>query len=185
MRYRVLILTVAILAFIRAGSGASTRPMTMDSLVRESELVIYGRALASRSVWDPATETIWTQTEFAVLDGAKGNPARTVMVSEPGGIIGDVGHLFPGVPRFDSGQEVVLFLYRTPANRLRVSGLMQGVYKVEQDRRSGEKSVRPAILKPEEVYEEGKGAPRSLSVGTSSHRLGEFLSSIRERASRR
>ena len=185
MRYRVLILTVAILTFFQAGSGASVRRMTMDSLVRASELVIYGRALASSSLWDPATETIWTQTEFAVLDGAKGNPARTIIVSEPGGIIGDVGHLFPGVPRFDSGQEVVLFLYRTPANRLRISGLLQGVYNVEQDRGSGEKLARPAILQREEVYEEGKGASRSLSLGASSQRLGEFLSSIRERASHR
>src|SRR5439155_5057357 len=134
MKYRFLIMAVAILILSRPGSGASVRRMTMDGLVRESELVIYGRALASRSLWDPATETIWTETEFAVLDGAKGNPARTVIVSEPGGNIGDVGHLFPGVPRFESGQEVVLFLYRTPANRLRISGLMQGVYNVEQDR---------------------------------------------------
>ncbi len=177
-------LGIYLLCVPQAASGATVRLMTLDSLIQESNVVIYGRVLGSRSVWDSTTQTIWTQTEFAVLDATKGASPRTVLVTEPGGIIGDVGQLFPGVPRFEANQEVVLFLYHASGNRLRVMGLLQGVYHVEQDHTTGERLARPAIMQREKVYEDGNVKGSRLNSGSPAPRLAEFLFFIRQKASR-
>ena len=107
---------IAVLCVARV-DGATVRPIAMTELVDRAESVIYARAVARRSFLDPPTRTVWTETEFLVLDGPKGNPGRTVVVTEPGGVVGDIGHLFPGVPHVALNQEVVLFLHRGDGGR--------------------------------------------------------------------
>src|SRR5437667_295376 len=117
--------------------GATSASVTLDALVAGSDMVVYGRVVGGLSFWDAATRTIWTSTQIAVLDAAKGRPGVTVLVTEPGGVVGDTGHLFPGVPRFAPNQEVVAFLYQAPGDRLRVVGLWQGIYGVSVDPATG------------------------------------------------
>ena len=145
---------------------------------------IFGWPGMGRLFWDAATRTIWTSTQIAVLDAAKGRPGATVLVTEPGGVVGDTGHLFPGVPRFAPNQEVVAFLYQAPGDRLRVVGLWQGIYGVSVDPATGERLARPAAGKPETVYQELRLLPPP-GAAPATRRLGELLLQIRERAGSR
>src|SRR5436309_3060330 len=130
---------LVLLASAAGEAGAATvRPMTLEELVRESQCVVYGRSVGSRSFWDSVTSTIWTETEFLVLDAPKGEVGRTVRITEPGGILGNTGHLIPGVPQFAADREAVVFLYAAPGNRLRVLGLGQGVYNVFREPATGD-----------------------------------------------
>ena len=167
-------------------SPAATIPeLTFDTLIQKSEYVVYGRAVGTRSFWDPATSTIWTETELVVLDEAKGHSGKTLVITEPGGVLGDIAHVFPGLPRFAGGEEVVLFLYAAPGKRIRVLGLRQGVYEVLRDPNSGERIVRPSVEHAELIVPDNRIALRSQPSDTRPRRLSEFLASVREKASNR
>jgi hypothetical protein len=186
---RVIFYTVVLGSLLqlnpRSSSAATVAVLTFDTLIQRSEYVVYGRAVGTRSFWDPATSTIWTETELLVLDGAKGRTGKTIVITEPGGVLGDIGHLFPGMPRFVGGEEVVLFLYSAPGNRIRVLGLQQGVYEVLHDRDSGERTVRPAVDHPELIVPDRRVASRSDPGQSRPRRLSEFLASVRNRVSNR
>jgi len=166
--------------------GAIFRRMSLDSLVQCSEYVIYGRIMETRAQWDPATATIWTRTEVLVIDGPKGQPGQSVAITEPGGILNGRGVLYPGTPQFKPGQEVVLFLYRAPGNRLRVTGLLQGVYAVVGDRLTGERMAQPVLPQPEAAYEDGSpGSQTVRGLPASQDHLSHFLYVIRQKAAKR
>src|SRR5688572_4315875 len=95
------IAAVLLAATAPVGRAATAREIALAELVDRSDAIVYARAVARRSFFDAPTRTIWTETELVVLDGPKGRPGRTVVVTEPGGVVGDVGHLFPGVPQLE------------------------------------------------------------------------------------
>jgi len=165
--------------------AGSLRWAGLDALVRDSDYVIYGRVVATRCVWDSATRTIWTQTDFQVLDGPKGNPKSTITVTEPGGVIGEVGHLFPGVPRFAETQEWVVFLYRASGDRLRVTGLSQGAYDVATDPVSAEKTVQLAVPQQLSVVESSAPPSKQNLPKMVTSRLRDFLGLVRQKVGSR
>lgn len=165
--------------------AATYRRMSLEALIQSSDIVIYGRVVESRAQWDAATGSIWTRTVLLVLDGPKGQAGTTVLVTEPGGTIEERGEFYPGIPQFLLDQEVVLFLYRAPGNRLRVTGLLQGVYTVAADRQTGERLARPGIPEPEMIYEEGSpGARSAFQAAGAAENLSRFLHTIRQKAIR-
>ena len=179
---RVLAGILAVLTIsVGLARGATVRRVGMDTLVARSDRIVYGRVVGSRAVWDSATQTIWTQTEVQVMDVAKGVAERTVTVSEPGGVIGDVGHLFPGVPSFRLNDEIVLFLHRAAGDRLRVTGMRQGVFAVIRDPASGQRIARPIEKQAEAVYEENAGPVPRAREFSEDCRLNDLLQSVRQR----
>jgi hypothetical protein len=136
--------------------GAAVRNMTLEEIITRSDCVIYGRVLGNRSVWDEATKSIWTLTEIQVLEIAKGKTGSVVIVKEPGGTLGNVGHLFPGIPKFESQREVVVFLYSAGANEYRVTGLGQGYFKVKSEPATQTKIAVPAVAVREPVFSSGR-----------------------------
>jgi hypothetical protein len=180
--YCSILLAVLFLSAICA-PAATYRSLSLDALVANSEYVVYGRVVASHVAWDSATKAIWTKTEIQVLDGAKGRPGNLIAVTEPGGVINGHGEFYPGTPQFRLNEEVVLFLYRAPGNRLRVVGSMQGIYNVSTDLSLGQRVVASAGQQIKTVYQSG-----STSLQTAKSRvaapqvLNSFLRTIREKA---
>jgi hypothetical protein len=179
-----------VLAFLAAMAGfvanaATVRRMSLDALVDSSDVIFHGRVIQCRSQWDPATGAIWTRTELRVLDATKGRAGTSIAVTEPGGIVGSRGELYPGVPHFKIGQEVVLFLYRAPGNRLRVTGLLQGVYTVCNDPQTGERMAVPAVPAAEVVFEGARPAQADPAATVVRESLSRFLYGIRLRAASR
>jgi hypothetical protein len=173
-----------IVALLTAGVlwPATVRRITMDTLVARSDRIVYGRVVASRAVWDPETRTIWTNTEIRILDVAKGSAGNTVTISEPGGVLGDVGHFFPGVPQFQLSQEVLVFLHGAAGNRLRVTGLRQGVYAITTDPATHERMARPMGKQAEPVMEDGSRAEtRAPREPIEDCRLEQLLQHVRQR----
>jgi hypothetical protein len=163
--------------------AATYRRMSLDELVQSSDYVIYGRVIDNHVEQDPATRTIWTKTELLVLDGPAGQVPSSIAVTEPGGVLDGRGELYPGIPQFSPGEEVVLFLYRAPGNRLRVTGLLQGVYFVAIDPQTGARMAQPAVPRREVVYEEGSPyAPKGALATAVGEKLSSFLFAIRQKA---
>jgi hypothetical protein len=103
---------------------------SVEQLVDTSERVVEGRVVRSWVAWDRARQFIWTHYEIAVSETIKGAPAPTVTVSEPGGALDGRTLVIPGVPQYTPGEEVVLFLHRTPIGYLRTNGYEQGRHRV-------------------------------------------------------
>jgi hypothetical protein len=176
-----LMLAVASLA-----ESATYRRMSLDSLIRSSDLVIYGCVAQNRSLRDAATGLIWTQTDIRVCDALKGRPGASITVTEPGGVREGIGEFYPGVPRFRPDEELVLFLYRTPQNRLRVTGAAQGIYAVRSNPQTGEKWVQPGENRAEIAYEEGSASGRRVGAQPGGKdRLSRFLYDIRQKVATR
>ncbi len=180
-RVSFAIIVIGLTAVMSGSATAATLPrIPLETLIARSEHIVYARVVASRSVWDPQTRTIWTETELRVMESAKGTSAGSLVVSEPGGVLGDVGHVFPGVPQFRLDEEVVVFLYRA-GNRLRVTGLGGGMYTVTRDGPTHVPVARPSASKSEAVFERGGPAFSRGGTADEAHRVDEFLYGIRQR----
>lgn len=132
MRKRALLFSRALILFL-GGSllHATLVPrMSVEQMIDDSELIVHGTVLRSWSGWDRARQFIWTHYELQVSDMIKGLPSARLVVSEPGGIVGETAMQIAGAPRYEVGEEVVLFLNRTPIGYLRSCGWGQGKFGV-------------------------------------------------------
>jgi hypothetical protein len=105
--------------------GAVAPRYTLEELAAHSEFIVHGRIAASRVAWDARHKYIWTHYDVAVIESIRGGPAA-IAVSEPGGSLDGVNQQFSGAVSYSAGEEVVLFLYRTPIGYLRTTGGLQG-----------------------------------------------------------
>ena len=131
---------VTTLALSLTVAGATLERLSLDEMTQKSTAIV--RAKAVSSVTSFVGSTIYTKTQFQVLERWKGPEAATVEVSEPGGTVGTRNQNYSGVPRFVNGQEVVLFLWTGPSGRTQVIGLTQGVFQVERSGSAEEEAVR-------------------------------------------
>jgi hypothetical protein len=104
--------------------------LSFDQLVATSEQIVHGRVERSWVAWDSSRRFIWTHYEVAVRDSVKGTAQARVIVSEPGGTLDGFTLAVPGAVRYTAGEEVVLFLHRTPIGYLRANGYEQGKFAV-------------------------------------------------------
>ena len=100
--------------------------MSDDELARASAAAVHARVVAVESSWD--ADTIYTYVTLDVLEawGLPGSPAR-IVVKQLGGAVEDVALKIGGQARFESGEEVFLFLDVRPRDHtLSVAGLEHG-----------------------------------------------------------
>lgn len=121
---------IALLFALNAGA-ASVPGLTFEQLTDRSELIVSGQVTRSWSDWDSAHKFIWTHYELSVSSVQKGAPGSTVVVSEPGGVVGVQGMNVAGAVRYQPGEQVLLFLQRMPNGYLRTTGWGQGKYTID------------------------------------------------------
>lgn len=146
---RTLIAPLAALALITGIASATTVvPITDESLVDDSALVVLGAVLRIESV-ELAGSRFVTRITLAVEQTLKGNvDGDEVVITEPGGDVGGRGAWIFGAPEFTVGERVVVFLSRAPDGTLATNGLGLGKYGVEADGLGGLRARR-SNLAPE------------------------------------
>ncbi len=127
---RLLGIAILLGAAVAPLSATLVERLTLEQLADRSERIVHGRCLRTWSAWDADHQAIWTHCEVEVADPLKGGAAKTVVVSEPGGVVDGVEMTIEGVSRFERGEEMVLFLYRVPNGLWRTRGLGQGKFRV-------------------------------------------------------
>lgn len=134
-RLAVLGLLVTIVVSVAASLAlASGRPVTVTDLARRADVVVVGRVAHAESGWDATRTTIATTVEVVVDETWKGGVTEDrVQVRHPGGRADGVESVVAEAPAFAPGERVLLFLARTPDDRLRVLWLWQGKFSVERD----------------------------------------------------
>jgi hypothetical protein len=84
--------------------------VTIEELVTRTPVIVHGTVHRSEANWDREHRSIWTWTEIVVREPLKGAAKTTVLVKQPGGVVGGLGQSVSGAARFEPGEEVVLFL---------------------------------------------------------------------------
>ncbi len=120
--------------FLLSTAGATSVPrLSFEQLTDKSEIVVAGQINRSWADWDTEHKYIWTHYELAVSTALKGNPGATVVLSEPGGVVGPRGMSVAGSVVYNPGDQVLVFLQRMPNGYLRTTGWGQGKYLLDKD----------------------------------------------------
>jgi hypothetical protein len=124
--------TLLVLAALFCGpSWATLVPaMTLEDLASQSQSVVHGKVARTWSAWDSSQQVIWTHYEVEVSDSLKGPAQSKLVLSEPGGTVGETSMLIAGTPVYEVGEEIVLFTEATPIGYARTCGWGQGKFKV-------------------------------------------------------
>lgn len=109
--------------------GTLVPRLSFEELVGESEAVVHGRVTTVRVAWDASHSSIWTYYEVLVEDALKGSAGPQIVIQEPGGELDGVRMEIVGAPRYEIGEEIVVFATRTPLG-LRTCGWGQGRFVV-------------------------------------------------------
>lgn len=125
-----------VLALVTMGAlsalGTTLIAMDVPALTRASELVVRGTVVRVEPRWTEDKRRIITDSEILVSEVLKGNlTGKTVVVMQPGGVLGDVGQMVHGTAKFSLGDEVVVFLEKR-GERAFVVGLAQGRFLVDR-----------------------------------------------------
>jgi hypothetical protein len=78
--------------------------------------------------WGSEHKFIWTRYEIGVDSIIKGTQERTVILSEPGGILNGLGMHVEGAVAYTPGEQVTVFLRRYPSGDKRTVGWGQGKF---------------------------------------------------------
>ena len=114
---------------------ASSLPqLSMEELVAQSDTIVSGHVVRAWAAMDAENRFIWTHYEIKVGATLKGQIQASVVVGEPGGTLHGVTLLAPGATQYTVGEEVSVFLYRTPIGYLRTTNYGQGKFVFSPDR---------------------------------------------------
>jgi hypothetical protein len=124
---------LSITLLLGASAGATTLLRTdVAELSSTSDTIVQGTVRRVESRWSGDGRRIVTDVEIQVTDALKGQAGGTVLVTQPGGTVGDIGQVVHGLARFTPGEEVVVFLTRRGKVSFQVSGMAQGKFQVRR-----------------------------------------------------
>lgn len=133
------ILFLAALTLLAIAANATTLArMRFEELAQQATAIARLRCLNAQSFW--LNGEIWTDTQFEVIDQAKGTLPATVTVRTLGGVIGNLHSRVEETPEFRPGEETYLFLWGE-GQPFRVLGWSQGTFRIARDRRTGAEAV--------------------------------------------
>lgn len=172
-------LPLFLVLLLGAGAAAATTlaRMNLDELAAAAHVVVRARCLGNETRWERGE--IWTFTSFEVIETLKGAVPRLLTVQLLGGQMEHLISTVDGVPRFRAGEEVILFLERTPANDFCVTSWAQGTFRIRRDAHTGQERVtqdssRLAVYDPAAREFQTKGV-RDLPIEVFRQRVAAAL----------
>jgi hypothetical protein len=142
------------------GTAETLPRLSFSKLLEDSSAVVHGRVVRHWTAWDANHEFIWTHYELRPTEILRGRRVGSYTISEPGGIIGEIGLNVSGSVPFTDGEEVVAFLHQVPNGFLRVTGGTQGKLLVVNTVAGKSVSGAPHLLRSTDM-EHLKSAIRS------------------------
>ncbi len=168
---------IAWLAVAALTLGATTvEELSFDEVVARSAAIVHGKVVGSRTSWDPERVAIWTHYDIQVRAALKGGPGSILTISEPGGEVDGKHMQIAGAPRYQIGEEVVVFAAETPIGYLRTCGWGQGKFQVLPA--AGAASGRVVQRAPLTVRTLSTGGERAVSPDDGRD-LAAFLARVR------
>ena len=121
---------------------SQSKPVTIEDLARNAEVVAVGQVRDLTSEWDESGTRIRTKVLLSVDQFVKGSGSgNTLTLYVPGGEVGSVGEIYSHMPTFKREEQVVVFAEQDKQHHYRVSGGQQGKLTIEKDQQSGKPMV--------------------------------------------
>jgi hypothetical protein len=133
-RFTTGLLLAAMFAVASTLTVASTfLKIDLPTLNRMSESVVHARVAEMHSAWNADGSMIFTDVTLEVLGRLRGTADSIVTVRVPGGTVGDFTSEMEGAPRFEEGEQVIVFLARWHDGVPMVAGYAEGLSFVHPD----------------------------------------------------
>ncbi len=107
----LLFALLLLLAPVGARASVMVRA-TLEELATEATLVVRGTVTSTEGRLSSDGRKIYTRAVIEVAQAWKGAASGSLIVHAPGGSFAGRGQLVHGAPRFDRGDDVVLFLQK-------------------------------------------------------------------------
>ena len=154
--------------------------LPLRELTRRVDLVVHGEVLGQTTRRESDGHTLWTRTRVRIVETFKGScPAGELTFDQLGGTLDGLTELIPGDASFQPGEEVVVFLARTPKGFV-LYGFSEGKFTVGYDPVLGSPLVRRDLSNVGLVTRGGQPLPASYAPA----RLEDFRAEIRSYANR-
>lgn len=130
---RLLLGIVCVVAVVAASAtvwASTVLKLDLESLVANSEQIVDGRVTKVQSKVEDGK--VYTYTTVNVEEGMKGaTTGETVTIKQLGGRTDELATWVPGVPHFQDGERVIVFLEKPARDALPVvTGMSQGKFRV-------------------------------------------------------
>ena len=122
---RVALCLAACLGPVR---GATLELLSLNDLISKSTTIVQAQVAASSASY--TGNVIYTHYKVSVLAQWKGPTQTAIDVMVPGGTAGGMRQTVPGVPQLVTGQQYVLFLWKSSQGRTYIMGFTQGVFNL-------------------------------------------------------
>jgi len=115
--------------------------MSLAQMSGSARMIVRARCLAVGAIWDSGE--IWTRTTFEVAETWRGaSGSRLIAVRLLGGTLGNISSRVSGIPRFQPGEEAVLFLEPSANGDFSIVSWQQGTFRIPATREPAKKSLR-------------------------------------------
>jgi hypothetical protein len=168
---------------------------SFERLVGTSDYIVRATVKAITTDWrdnpdKPGERFIGSRVELTVLEVIKGTPPSPLVLDLVGGRVGDDVLTIEGAPRFEVGQESVLFIKGNGRQIIPLVGMMHGRYIVRRDQRTKKDEIlrnsgQPLFNEQEVTLPENEASPvpardrnaRALNSAEFSQRIRHRMQS--------
>ncbi len=131
MKTIIIVLLAMMIALWYSHTDASMEKVRLEQLASRSHTIVIGRVVEVRSDFaDLDRKEIVTYVTIAPTDVLKGASGPTLVLTIPGGVVGDLGLWVEDTPQFLVGEEVLLFVNDDYKGRKTVSEWRQGKFPI-------------------------------------------------------
>lgn len=141
IRFISLSLIFIIISGFHLHTLSQTSQSELKNLSQNADVIITGKVTQQNSSWNENKTRIFTQATIQVDEYLKGGTVGgSVVVSYPGGEVGDIGELYTHTPKFENNEEVLVFLKKDQtSSSYKVVNGEDGKLTVITDAKTGEK----------------------------------------------
>lgn len=131
------------LSLLPASRATTVTPPDFEQLVNESDYVVRAVVTKVTSEWrgERGQGAIVTKIELDVREVISGTPPQPLVLEMIGGKVGDEEMRIEGAPRFEVGQEDILFVQGNGRNIHPLFALMHGRYPIRREGSGGREFV--------------------------------------------
>ena len=140
-KYVYPLFLILLLSGFKISTLSQTMPTDIKNLSVAADVILTGKVTKQNSSWNKDKTRIYTDVTLEVDEYLKGNSSnKTLVVTTPGGEVGEVGELYTHMPRFSKDEEVLLFVKKdTKDMSYKVLNGEDGKMTLYTDKKTGEK----------------------------------------------
>ena len=138
---RYLFLILFLISAFYTGTFSQSIQSKMKNLSEKSDIILEGKVVKQKSDWNQDKTRIFTEVTLQVDEYLKGNSGnKTIVVTTPGGEVGEVGELYTHMPSFKNDEDVLLFVKEDKRDQsYKVLNGKDGKLTLYKDKKTGEK----------------------------------------------